>query len=137
MSSDQAHLSAVREWAADILRPLLPEDWEIIPYASETLEKLHTVVYITFRTIDHGQGEGDSLPPGQARCEMVVEVTPPQTGQEDSADDGVVQLIAGLYHRHISWARAEKKRPANGMWSWEVTVSVICRITDPTTDEPG
>lgn len=137
MSSDQPYLSNVRNWVADLVRPHLPDGtvagqpaWRIIPNLSDTVESLTTVVYITFRTIDHGDG-GQPLPPGQCRCEMVVEVAPPKTDTDDAADDAVVELIAALHHNQVAWARAEKKRNDTGSIAWEIFVSVLCRVTDP------
>jgi hypothetical protein len=121
-------------WVHDLIRPLIPEEWVIKPAITGTIESLVPVVYITFRAIDHGDSE--RLPSGQVRCEMVVEVTPAITKDgegEDSADDGVVELIAALNDKFIAWARADKRRAENGALGWEVTLSTICRLRPPET----
>lgn len=131
MSSDaQApYLSGVRQWTHDLIEPLVPVDWRIIPHLSANIESLVTVVYITFRTIDNTE-----MPPGQAIAEMIIEVSPPKTDTDDAADDGVVSLVAALNHRKVQWTRAEKKRDPGGPITWEVTVRLIVTVQDPTQE---
>lgn len=132
MSTDPRapYLSTVRAWMDDLITPLLPSDWRIIPHLSDTVESLTTVVYITFRRIDNATDLGVDA----AVAEMVIEVTPPKTNTDDDADDGVVRLIAALHHEKVMWASAEKKRDPGGPLAWEITVRVITSL--PTDDTP-
>lgn len=132
MSTDaqEPYLSGVRSWLHELVKPLLPEDWRIIPHLADSVsDSLVPVVYFTFRSIDN-----TDMPAGQAIAEMIVEVTPPKTGTDDAADDGVVSLVAALDHSKVMWSRAEKKRDPGGPIAWEVTVRLIVTVQDPSSE---
>lgn len=121
MASDTA-----RDKLADLLKPLLPATWVIVPFARNLTRTDKTVVMLHATEIR----PAPAAPMGAVEVDYVVSVTSFQTDSTEAQkelDDSVTDLTLALSGQ--SWVSFRTATPTtvSDYFAWDVNITVISR----------
>lgn len=126
--------SAVRQWLAWYLKPLVPTTWQILPTLKSVPTPSRPTVNITHTLINPypAAPQSDNL-----INEVVIRITSPQEDierAEESLDDAVLTLVYALKaSERLRWRTAEKVKATDVLLAWDITVEVL--TTKPPAEE--
>lgn len=118
----------VRHQLRDLLKPLLPAEWEIIPEqrVPEKLEKTTVIIKLTaFERLP-------AAPMGSLSNEFTVTVASKhmtdQGKAEDAVDDAVLELVTAIDELvTVAWSGAKKVLVAGKYIGWDIDLTMTTK----------
>jgi hypothetical protein len=115
-----------REQLVDLLRPLLPKTWKLVPFS----RGLDTPSQVTVMVHATAIRDAPAAPQGALETEFTLSVIDPQTDPEraqGALDDEVLELIHALKAvPFLIWESAEPTLVQDSL-SWDIKTTVITR----------
>lgn len=120
---------STRQDIVDAIRPLLPTDWQVVPYSDEPNVLTVPVVMVQSTTINAGAivGSYDI----EHHVYVVIPDQGSAEGNTDAVDDAVLLTLHALLRiRAVTQGSASRATFQGGHPGWDITINIQASVTD-------